>query len=45
MLLEVAEHLPPSHGESFVAELCQLVPMVLLSAAIPHSVHQYINER
>lgn len=33
--LEVAEHLPPERGESFVADLCALAPIVLFSAAIP----------
>lgn len=33
--LEVAEHLPPSRAESFVAELCALAPVVVFSAAIP----------
>jgi hypothetical protein len=34
--LEVAEHLPPSAGPSFVATLCGLGDVVLFSAAIPH---------
>lgn len=33
--LEVAEHLSESRAASFVAELCQLAPVVLFSAAIP----------
>lgn len=33
--LEVAEHLPASRADSFVAELCALAPVVLFSAAIP----------
>jgi len=33
--LEVAEHLPPERAESFIAELCDLAPIVLFSAAIP----------
>lgn len=34
--LEVAEHLPPSRATSFVADLCNLAPVVLFSAAIPY---------
>lgn len=33
--LEVAEHLPASRAESFVAELSALAPTILFSAAIP----------
>lgn len=33
--LEVAEHLAPSRGPSFVADLCKLGDVVLFSAAIP----------
>lgn len=33
--LEVAEHLPPERGESFVADLAALAPVVLFSAAVP----------
>jgi SAM-dependent methyltransferase len=33
--LEVAEHLPPERGDSFVADLVALAPAVLFSAAIP----------
>lgn len=33
--LEVAEHLPPSRAESFVADLAAMAPAVLFSAAIP----------
>lgn len=33
--LEVAEHLDPARGPSFVADLCQLGDVVLFSAAIP----------
>lgn len=33
--LEVAEHLPESRADSFVADLCALAPAVLFSAAIP----------
>lgn len=34
--LEVAEHLPRSRAESFVADLTKVAPLVLFSAAIPH---------
>lgn len=33
--LEVAEHLPPARGESFVADLCRLGDAVVFSAAVP----------
>lgn len=33
--LEVAEHLSPSRADSFVADLCQLAPIVVFSAAVP----------
>lgn len=33
--LEVAEHLPPARGESFVADLCRLGDVVIYSAAVP----------
>lgn len=33
--LEVAEHLPASRADGFVADLCDLAPVVLFSAAIP----------
>jgi len=33
--LEVAEHLPATRAEGFVADLCGLAPTVLFSAAIP----------
>lgn len=33
--LEVAEHLPEQRAAGFVAELCDLAPVVLFSAAIP----------
>jgi SAM-dependent methyltransferase len=33
--LEVAEHLPAERAESLVADLCQLAPVVLFSAAMP----------
>lgn len=33
--LEVAEHLPPSAADTFIAGLCELAPVVLFSAAIP----------
>lgn len=35
LCLEVAEHLSPERGESFVADLCALAPIVVFSAAIP----------
>lgn len=35
MSLEVAEHLPPSRSDGFVADLCSLADVVLFSAAIP----------
>ena len=46
MSLEVAEHLPPERGESFVEELTRLAPLVLFSAAIPGQggVH-HVNEQ
>jgi len=34
--LEVAEHLPESHADSFVRSLCRLGPAALFSAAIPY---------
>jgi len=33
--LEVAEHLPPTRAASFIADLTNLAPVVLFSAAIP----------
>jgi SAM-dependent methyltransferase len=36
MSLEVAEHLPPGRGATFVADLVRLAPAVLFSAAIPY---------
>lgn len=33
--MEVAEHLPPSRADSFVADLVGLAPVVLFSAAVP----------
>jgi SAM-dependent methyltransferase len=36
MSLEVAEHLPATSAETFVASLVQLAPVVLFSAAIPY---------
>lgn len=33
--LEVAEHLPRRSADSFVADLCDLAPVILFSAAIP----------
>jgi SAM-dependent methyltransferase len=44
--LEVAEHLPASAAEGFVALLCSLAPVVLFSAAIPgQGGHHHINEQ
>jgi SAM-dependent methyltransferase len=44
--LEVAEHLPPERGVSFVAELTELAPAVLFSAAVPGQTGvDHINER
>ncbi|HTI88590.1 MAG TPA: class I SAM-dependent methyltransferase [Alphaproteobacteria bacterium] len=44
--LEVAEHLPASRAESFVATLTQLAPVVLFSAAIPNQGGtEHINEQ
>jgi SAM-dependent methyltransferase len=34
--LEVAEHLPESRAAGLVSDLCQLAPVVLFSAAVPH---------
>jgi len=46
MSLEVAEHLPPDRAASFVADLCQLAPIVFFSAAQPHQGGtDHINER
>ncbi|MBI4447205.1 MAG: class I SAM-dependent methyltransferase [Acidobacteria bacterium] len=44
--LEVAEHLPPERGESFVSDLVDLAPVILFSAAIPDSGGVgHVNER
>ncbi len=44
--LEVAEHLPASRGEGFIADLCALADIVLFSAAIPgQDGTHHINER
>jgi cyclopropane fatty-acyl-phospholipid synthase-like methyltransferase len=44
--LEVAEHLPPSSSEDFVASLTRLSDVVLFSAAIPNQGGvMHINER
>lgn len=44
--LEVAEHLPPALGPSFVQTLTNLAPCVLFSAAIPfQGGHGHVNER
>lgn len=36
LCLEVAEHLPEHRAVSFVADLCNLAPVVVFSAATPH---------
>lgn len=33
--LEVAEHLPPERAAGFVADLCELAPIIVFSAAVP----------
>jgi len=44
--LEVAEHLPASNAQAFVASLCELSSMVLFSAAVPgQSGRCHINEQ
>jgi len=44
--LEVAEHLPPSAAENFVAQLAAAAPRVLFSAAIPNQGGiGHLNER
>lgn len=44
--LEVAEHLPPERGESFVDDLTRLAPVVCFSAAIPgQGGTHHVNER
>lgn len=44
--IEVAEHLRPESGPTFVAFLCDLSPCVLFSAAIPGQPgHNHINAR
>lgn len=46
LCLEVAEHLPESAAEMFVAQLCALAPVVLFSAAIPmQGGNGHLNER
>jgi hypothetical protein len=46
LCLEVAEHLPPDRGPSFVGDLCRLAPTVVFSAAIPGQRGDgHINER
>ncbi len=46
LCLEVAEHLPPERGESFIAELCAAGMGVAFSAAIPgQGGYRHINER
>jgi SAM-dependent methyltransferase len=44
--LEVAHYLPESRAGGFVADLCELAPLVLFSAAIPHQGGRgHVNER
>jgi len=44
--LEVAEHLPPDHGERLVMSLTQLADTILFSAAVPGSGGtNHVNER
>lgn len=44
--LEVAEHLPSTRADSFVADLVALAPAVLFSAAIPgQGGHHHVNEQ
>jgi SAM-dependent methyltransferase len=44
--LEVAEHLPESRAESFVADLTSLAPCLLFSAAIPgQGGNHHVNEQ
>lgn len=44
--LEVAEHLSPDRGPSFVRELCALAPTIIFSAAVPgQGGDGHINER
>lgn len=44
--LEVAEHLPPQAAPVLVESLCNLAPVILFSAAIPHQGgNNHINEQ
>lgn len=44
--LEVAEHLTPERGPSFIEDLCRFSPLVLFSAAIPEQGGEnHINEQ
>ncbi len=44
--LEVAEHLPPERGKTFVEDLARLSPVVLFSAAVPgQGGEEHLNER
>ncbi len=44
--MEVAEHLPPERAEGFVADLVNLAPVVLFSAAVPEQGGtNHINEQ
>jgi hypothetical protein len=46
MCMEVAEHLPPDRGASFVADLASLADAVLFSAAIPlQGGENHVNEQ
>lgn len=44
--LEVAEHIPDAHADTFVETLTALAPVVLFSAAIPHQMGVgHVNEQ
>jgi len=44
--VEVAEHLPPGRAAAFVAELTELAPLVLFSAAVPgQGGTEHVNEQ
>lgn len=46
LCLEVAEHLPETRAESFIAELCQIADTIVFSAAIPgQGGTNHINEQ
>ncbi|OFV99709.1 MAG: hypothetical protein A3F68_02260 [Acidobacteria bacterium RIFCSPLOWO2_12_FULL_54_10] len=44
MTLEVAEHLPPERGESFVSDLVAFAPVVFFSAATPSGPDEGVGE-